>query len=174
MNSVESETANVVLQSLDNAEQRVLIPGGADARYVSTGHLVYMRTGTLMAVPFDVQSRQVTGAPVALIEGVMQGLNALSGADETGAGQFTVSASGTLLYATGGISPIRESSMVWVDRTGGAQPLAAVPAGQYMSPRLSPDGKKIAVQVRRGASRTTDVWVHDVVRGTPTRLRADS
>ena len=37
MNSVESETANVVLQSLDNAEQRVLIPGGADARYVSTG-----------------------------------------------------------------------------------------------------------------------------------------
>jgi Tol biopolymer transport system component len=134
---------------------------------------VYMRTGTLMAVPFDVQSRQVTGAPVALIEGVMQGLNALSGADETGAGQFTVSASGTLLYATGGIGPIRESSMVWVDRTGGAQPLAAVPAGQYMSPRLSPDGKKIAVQVRRGASRTTDVWVHDVVRGSPTRLTFD-
>ena len=173
MNSVESETANVVLQSLDNAEQRVLIPGGADARYVSTGHLVYMRTGTLMAVPFDVQSRQVTGAPVALIEGVMQGLNAISGADETGAGQFTVSASGTLLYAAGGIGPIRESSMVWVDRTGVAQPLAAVPAGQYMSPRLSPDGKRIAVQVRRGASRTTDVWVHDVVRGTPTRLTFD-
>ena len=173
MNSVESETANVVLQSLDNAEQRVLIPGGADARYVSTGHLVYMRIGTLMAVPFDVQSRQVTGAPVALIEGVMQGLNAISGADETGAGQFTVSASGTLLYAAGGIGPIRESSMVWVDRTGVAQPLAAVPAGQYMSPRLSPNGKRIAVQVRRGASRTTDVWVHDVVRGTPTRLTFD-
>jgi eukaryotic-like serine/threonine-protein kinase len=173
MNSVESETANIVLQSLDNADERVLIPGGADARYVSTGHLVYMRTGTLMAVPFDVQSRQVTGAPVALIDGVMQGLNAPSGADETGAGQFTVSPSGTLLYATGGIGPIRESSMVWVDRTGVAQPLAAVPAGQYMSPRLSPDGKKIAVQVRRGASRTTDVWVHDVVRGSPTRLTSD-
>ena len=47
------------------------------------GTLCYMMTGTLMAVPFDVQSRQVTGAPVALIEGVMQGLNALSGADET-------------------------------------------------------------------------------------------
>jgi dipeptidyl aminopeptidase/acylaminoacyl peptidase len=173
MNSVESETANVVLQSLDNAEQRVLIPGGADARYVSTGHLVYMMTGTLMAVPFDVQSPQVTGAPVALIEGVMQGLNALSGADETGAGQFSVSASGTLLYATGGIGPIRESSMVWVDRTGVAQPLTAAPAGQYMSPRLSPDGKKVAVQVRRGASRATDVWVHDVVRGSPTRLTFD-
>ncbi len=63
------ETANVVLQSLDTGERRVLIPGGADARYVSTGHLVYMKTGTLMAVPFDVRSRQVTGAPVALDRG---------------------------------------------------------------------------------------------------------
>ncbi len=54
----------------------------------------------------------------------------------------------------GGIGPIRESSMVWVDRTGVAQPLAAAPAGQYLSPRLSPDGKKVAVHVRRGASRS--------------------
>ena len=67
------DTANVVLHSLDTGERRVLIPGGADARYVSTGHLVYMKTGTLMAVPFDVRSQQVTGAPVALIEDVMQG-----------------------------------------------------------------------------------------------------
>ena len=51
---------------------------------------LYMRTGTFMAVPFDVRSRQVTGTPVTLVEGVMQGLNALSGAVETGAGQFTV------------------------------------------------------------------------------------
>ncbi len=101
VNSGDWETANVVLQSLDSGEQRVLIPGGADARYVSTGHLVYMKTGTLMAVPFDVRSRQVTGAPVALIEGVMQGVNAPNSADETGAGQFAVSASGTLLYAAG-------------------------------------------------------------------------
>ena len=63
--------------------------------------------------------------------------------------------------------------MVWVDRTGVAQPLTAAPAGQYMSPRLSPDGKKVAMQVRRGASRATDVWVHDVVRGSPTRLTFD-
>ena len=74
------DTANVVLLSLDNGERRVLIPGGADARYVSTGHLVFMKTGTLMAVPFDVRSRQVTGAPVTLVEGVMQGLNALNSA----------------------------------------------------------------------------------------------
>ena len=170
MNSTDWETANVVLHSLDTGEHRVLISGGADARYVSTGHLVYLKTGTLMAVPFDVRSRQVTGAPVALIEGVMQGVNAPNGVDETGAGQFTVSTSGTLLYVTGGIGPIRQSSFVWVDRKGASQPMTAAPAGPYLSPRLSPDGQKVAVHVRRGASRSTDVWVYDVLRGAPTRL----
>ena len=163
------EKANIVLHSLDTGERRVLIPGGADARYVGTGHLVYMRTGTLMAVPFDARSRQVTGASLALIEGVMQGVNAPNAGDETGAGQFAVSTSGTLLYIVGGIGPIRERSLVWADRSGSVQPLAA-PAGPYMSPRLSPDGRKVAVSSRRGASRTTDLWVYDVLRGAPTRL----
>jgi serine/threonine-protein kinase len=166
----EWERANVVLHSLDTGERRVLIPGGADARYVGTGHLVYMRSGTLMAVPFDARSRQVTGAPLALIEGVMQGVNAPNAGDETGAGQFAVSTSGTLLYLAGGIGPIRERSMVWVDRSGAVLPLATTPAGPYMSPRLSPDGQKVAVSSRRGATRTTDLWVYDVLRGAPTRL----
>ena len=60
------------MHSLDSGDQRVIVSGGADARYVSTGHLVYMKTGTLMAVPFDIESLQVTGTPMALIKGVMQ------------------------------------------------------------------------------------------------------
>ena len=60
------DTANVVPLSLDSGERRVLIPGGADARYVNTGHIVFMKTGTLMAVAFDVRSRQFTGTPVTL------------------------------------------------------------------------------------------------------------
>lgn len=164
------EKANVVLRSLDTGEQRVLIPGGADARYVNTGHLVYMKTGTLLAVPFDVRSRQVTGAPVALIEGVMQSVNTPNTDDETGAGQFAVSTSGTLLYVVGGISPVWERSLVWVDRTGAAKPVAAASAAPYSNPRLSPDGQKIAVATRRAAGENSDVWVYDVLRGAPTRL----
>jgi serine/threonine-protein kinase len=167
------ETANVVLQSLDTGERRVLVPGGADARYISTGHLVYMKTGTLMAVAFDPQSRQVTGAHVALIDDVMQAMNARNGVDETGAGQFAVSTSGTLLYVVGGIGPIRNGSLVWVGRTGAAQPLAAPPAGYFGAPRLSPDGQKVAVHARRGASRASDIWVYDALPGTPRRLTFD-
>ena len=159
------DTANVVLRVLDSGEQRVLVQGAADARYVGTGHIAYMKSGTLMAVPFDVRSLQVTGAPVVLIEGVMQAVNAPNTIDETGAGQFAVSSSGTLIYATGGTSRSLEGSWVWVDRTGAAQPVEAIPAGPYLFPRLSPDGQKVAVR-----AGTPDVWVYDVLRGAPTRL----
>ena len=169
------DAARIVVQPTDagvpaDAPRRDLITGGADARYIPSGHLVYMKSGTLMAVPFDVGSQQLTGAPVALIENVMQAVNAPNFGDETGAGQFAVSASGTLLYALGGIGPIRQSSLVWVDRTGALTPLAAVPPAPQFQPRLSPDGRRLAINIRRGASRVTDVWVFDVGRGAPTRL----
>jgi serine/threonine-protein kinase len=164
------DTANIVVQPLDGGERRVLIQGASDARYVNTGHLVYMKSGTLTAAPFDVRSRRLTGPAVPLIENVMHGVNAGNGGDETGAGQFAVSASGTLLYVAGGIGPTRKDTMEWVDRKGNAQPLADVPAGPYLGPRLSPDGRKIVVNVRHPTNRLTDVWIYDVLRGAPTRL----
>lgn len=98
------DTAKIVMLALDagtpaGAPRRDLITGGADARYVDSGHLVYMKSGTLMGVPFDAASRQLTGAPVPLIENVMHAVNAPNFADETGAGRFAVSRSGTLLRA---------------------------------------------------------------------------
>ena len=170
--SSQWEKANVVLHSFDGGDERVILSGAADARYVETGHLVYMKTGTLMAVPFKLQSQQVTGSPVALIEGVMQAVNAPNLGDETGAGQFAVSAVGTLVYAIGGIGPVVQRSLVWVDRTGRVQPVAAS-AGAFLNPRLSPDGRRIAVTVRRGATRASDVWVYDAERGAPTRVTFD-
>jgi serine/threonine-protein kinase len=164
------DTANIVLRSLETGQQRVLIQGGTDARYVNTGHLVYMKLGTLMAVPFDLASLQVTGPPVALIEGVMHGVNAPNGNDETGAGQFAISAAGTMVYILGGVGKFLESSFVWVDRKGASEPLASTPIRPYLFGRLSPGGDKIAVGIRSGIGRGTDLWVYDVVRGAPTRL----
>jgi len=100
----------------------------------------------------------------------MQSLNTPNGADETAAGQFAVSTSGTLVYASGGISPNRESTLVWVDRKGAAQPLPASPTGSFVELRLSPDGQKIAISVRGQGTRNSDIWVYDVQRGSPTRL----
>ena len=164
------DKASIVLHPLGGGEQRVLIPGGVDARYVSTGHLVYMKSGTLMAVPFDAGSQQVTGAPIALIEGVMQSVNTPNTDDETGAGQFVVSNSGTLLYATGGISPVLTGKLVWVDRKGAVTPLANALEGSYSNARISPDGQKIAVAAKGAVGENRELWVYDVARGAPTRL----
>jgi dipeptidyl aminopeptidase/acylaminoacyl peptidase len=167
------ETANVVLRSLGTGQQRVLIQGGTDARYVNTGHILYMKLGTLMAVPFDLASQQITGPSVALIENVMHAINAPNGNDETAAGQFALSSAGTMAYLVGGPGKFLESSFVWVDRKGVAEPLSTAPVRPYLFPRLSPTGDKIVVGIRTGVGRGTDLWVFDVNRGTPTRLTFD-
>ena len=80
-----------------------------------------------------------------------------------------MSASGTLVYAVGGVAPIREESFVWVDRKGTTQPLTGAAPGAYLGPRLSPDGQKLAASLR-GEGRGPDIWVFDILRGAPTRL----
>ena len=95
--SYDWDTATAVLHSLKTGKRSVLIEGAADARYVRSGHLVYMKTGTLMAVPFDLGTLKVTGDPVPLVKDVMQAVNMVNTSLETGAGQFVISESGTLL-----------------------------------------------------------------------------
>ena len=100
------DDTQVVVRSLETGQQTVLIEGGADGRYVPTGHLVYVRLGTLMAAPFDPDRLAVTGGATGLVDNVMQAANRnLSDMANTLAGQFTVSDTGALVYVTGGALP---------------------------------------------------------------------
>ena len=159
------DDTEIVAQVLATGERKVLVHGGADARYLPSGHLLYLRKSTLMAVPFDVQRLTVTGGAVALIADVMQSVNTPSETFEGGAGQFSVSANGSLLYAAGGIFPDPERSLAWVARNGSAEPLPLA-ARPYLSPRLSPDGQRVLVWTQGDRN----VWVHDLSRGVTTRL----
>ena len=154
------EDTEIVAQSLATGKRTVLIRGGADARYLRSGHLLYLRRGTLMAVPFDLVRLEVTGGAVALIADVMQSANTPSESSESGAGQFSVSDSGSLLYLPGGMFPDAERSLAWVDRAGKVQPLA-LPARAYLSPRISPDGLRVVLWTQGDRN----VWVHDLARG---------
>ena len=167
---------NIVTMTLATGEQRTLVEGGSDARYVDAGgarHLVYMKSGTLMAVPFDVRTAQVTGPSVALVEGIMHGVNAGNASDETQVGQFAIASSGTMFYVLGGIGPNREETLTWVDRTGAAKPLVDAPGRSFLNPHLSPDGRKIVTAIRRDGSRDTDIWLYDVSNGSSLRLTLD-
>jgi len=161
------ENASIAVASLKTGEQRVLVEGGACARYVptgqhqrGTGHLVYWRAGSLFAVPFDLRALQVTGSLVPVVEGV-QGVTALGFAD------YAFSETGTLVYAPGGSEGLART-MAWVDRQAKAEPLPAPPRDYYMV-RLSPDGQRIAVAIGSGPE-TSDIWVCDLARGALPRL----
>ena len=153
------------MQVLASGERKVLVHGGADGRYLPSGHLLYLRKGALTAVPFDLHDLAATGGAVALIPDVMQSVNTPNEASEGGAGQFSVSSTGSLLYAPGGIFPDPERSLAWVDRNGSAEPLP-LPSRPYVSPRLSPDGQRFLVWTQGDRN----VLVHDLSRGVTSRL----
>jgi serine/threonine-protein kinase len=150
--------AQVAVQSVGTGERRNLIQGGTQPRYAPSGHLIYAQGGSLIAVPFDLQRLQVTGTAVPVVEGVLQSTT-------SGAAQYGFSATGSLVYASGGLQA-SQRRLVWVDRKGAEQPVAA-PAHAYLAPRLSPDGRRVAVGITESQSH---IWLYDVSRDSLTRL----
>lgn len=122
-----------------------------------------------MAVPFDLGRLEVTGQPVPVIANSMQALNYPNAAWNTAAGQFSISDSGWLVYADGGIFPDNKNSLVWVDRQGRTEEIAAFKA-PFSAPRLSPNGEQIAYMT---LGREKQVWVYDINRGTARRLTGE-
>jgi len=155
----------LALLRLDTGEWDILLEDAADARYIPTGHLVFLRQGTLMAVRFDPAKLEAIGQPVELVENVMQALR-LTAVNHTGAGQLGISDTGSLIYAPGGVPPLPSNSLVWVDQRGIEQ-LAAALQFPFGAPRLSPDGQRVAYTVE------SQVYVYDLGRGTNSRLTDD-
>ena len=152
------DNARIGALLLETGETRTLLEGGTDARYAPTGHLVYMRSGSLFAVPFDLKRLAVTGPPILVQDGV-----SFYGA--AGFGIYDISAAGSLVYMPA--DPKRlETELVWVDRKGVATPLTDVKR-PYVDPRLSPDGRRLAVSAGYPDS---DIWVLDLTRGSWDRL----
>jgi eukaryotic-like serine/threonine-protein kinase len=151
-------TAKVAVQSVETGKRRDLIQGGMQPRYASSGHLVYAQGNTLMVAPFDPQRLEVKGAAVPAVEGVLQ--SAVGGPI-----QYSFSDTGTLVYVAGGSQPGRNNP-VWVTRNGTEQPLA-IAAHSYAYPRVSPDGRRVAISITDPES---DIWLYDFARETLTRF----
>jgi serine/threonine-protein kinase len=154
-----SEDAEIVVYSMASGQRKTVQRGGFHARYLPSGHIVYMREGTLFAVPFDLQRLEVTGPPAPILEGVVSNLGA-------GSAQFSFSETGNLVYVAGS-GEGQKVSIYWMDREGKFTPLRETP-GDYRNPAFSPDGKRLALDIIDGNRR--DIWVYEWERDTLTRL----
>jgi eukaryotic-like serine/threonine-protein kinase len=143
---------------------RNLIAEGTDARYVPTGHLLYAsRAGVLMAVAFDVGSLELTGDPVAVVDGLS--VNLFSGG-------FSVSQEGTLVYRLGGTSEVLDRSkdrLALGSLSDGQVEITSLPARNWRRPRYSPSGRYVTYSTTVGAGR--QIFVQDMeVQTAPTQL----
>jgi len=153
--------AQVSVQPIGTGERRSLVQGATQPRYAPSGQLVFVQGGNLMAVPFNIERLEVTGAALPVLEGVME-------SPSSGAAQYDISATGSLVYVPGG-DQSNQSTLVWVSRSGAEQPLAA-PAHNYRYARLSPDGRQAAVTI---SEQEAQVWLYNLSRDTLTRLTFD-
>ena len=161
--------AHIVVRSSDTGDVQTLIEDGTDARYIPTGHLLYMKSGTLVAAPFSAERGKTTGPSVTVINDVMHAVNSGSSEFNQGTGQFAVSAAGTLVYLRGGVAPSRSIQPTWVDQRGTETPVDE-PPGSLNNPRLSPDGRYLAFARTRPDSVKRDIWVRDLSRSVSSRL----
>jgi Tol biopolymer transport system component len=140
--------------------ERKLLVRGTQARYVASGHLLSSVDGVLQAVPFDLGTRTMRGTPIP----VLQQLRMVGGVLPV----MDVAANGTLVYAPGSAM---SRIPVWVDRDGRETVLNGPPS-MYQTPRLSPDGRRLAY-FDITSSGEYDVWILDLERGTADRLTTD-
>jgi serine/threonine-protein kinase len=158
------DKAHIVVQPLAGGARKTIIEGGSDARYLPTGHLLYAYQGILFAVPFDLGRLETKGDAVPVVEGV---LRATIPDVNSGAAHFDVSNAGLLIYAAGSES-IAGRSLAFIDGRGGIERLN-LPPGLYETPRVSPDGKRIAYSNTMGSDRS--IYIYDLSSSaSPRRL----
>jgi len=127
--------------------------------YIPTGHIVYHQGNSLLALPFDAERLTVTGSAFPVLTEIRTRIaSQVRG--------FGVSNGGSLVYIPLLAGREERSTLAWVDRRGAVTPIAEIPMSLDI-PRVSPDDTRIAF--RRPAANC-DVWIHDIARGTTTRL----
>ena len=170
-----ADNAQVTILDLKTGQRKMLVRGGGQAEYMSTstdsrlasfggsaqgGYLIYAAAGTLRAIRFDPVRFEVLGDPVTVVPDLLT--------KASGGANYAVSRPGTLVYmpaAAAETTPIR--SLVWVDRKGHEEPIAAPPRA-YGPPRLSPDGTRVATSIVDQGN--TEVWIWDLAREMLRRL----
>jgi serine/threonine-protein kinase len=156
--STPFERSRIEAVEFGSGRRSVIVEGAIFARYVESGHLLYARDGAIFAVPFDAAKLRVLGAAVPVVDD-------LAWTPTDGTAGFEVSSNGTLAYLKGSEWRV-DRRVVWVDRHGNERP-ALAEAGPWAEPRLSPDGRWIALT---RLLPSWQIWLVDRTRQVQTQL----
>ncbi len=154
--SVQQDNAQIEALSFKTGEVKILVRGGYYGRYVPGGYLLYLHQGQLFGVEFDPDRLELHGTPTPLMQDVAAN-------SSSGGGEFDFSQTGTFVYVAGK-TMAQTAQVAWLDSSGKLQPLVS-DLGLYATPRLSPDGRKLAFD-----SEGPDIYIRDLQGGTTSRL----
>jgi serine/threonine-protein kinase len=150
----------IAVVDVTSGQHRALVDG-VWGGYATSGHLVWVtRNGILMAQPFDQDSFELSGRAVPLAENLLIPI-------QFGGANVAISHEGDLAYISGE-SRTEETSLVWVDRTGGVTELDPDWSRPFRSLSVSPDGSQVAVTIPEGDS--DQIWVRTTEGGPPRKL----
>ena len=154
--------STVMVQPLPSGQPTLVQRGAYFGRYVLSGHILYVQNDGLHAVPFDARRLQVSG-PAGLT------LDAIESDSTRGSAQLAVADVGTMVYVRG-TNKFGARPMAWLDRAGTLASLRAIPA-DWNNAAFSPDGKRVAMDLRSGGN--TDVYVYDLELDTLTPVTTE-
>ena len=162
--SSQPEHTAIYVGSLDSNDVKRVMTAQTNAFYSPPGYLLFVRDGTLFAQPFDADERLLSGTAHLVAEG-------LSYTATSASARFGISANGRVLtFVEGSTANLQ---LGWFDRKG--ELLGRVgPPGEYIQPRISPDGKRIAVSQPDPRTGNRDLWLMEVSQGIPSRFTLDA
>ena len=150
---------------LDESDKaKVIIDQTADARYLESGHIAFLKEQLLQIVQFDPRSNSIVGKSSVLISDQVHHprFNIVYGV-----GQFALSSQGILVYSKARKIQSQEKRLVWIDLAGNIEIISKEPE-LLLSPRISGDGQQIVVDLISGES--FDIVIYNPILGTATNF----
>jgi serine/threonine protein kinase/Tol biopolymer transport system component len=151
----------IYVGALDSDEKRPIVGASSNVAYADPGYLLYWRDGALVAQRFDPRSYAVSGEPRTISDEVQY-------FPQTDLAVFDVAGKATLAVQTG--KGAARSQLLWFDRSGKQVASVIAPPGEFSNPRLSPDGRRMAIDQTDSDGRHQNIWIHELANNSLTRL----
>ncbi len=143
---------------------KIVEEDGGNAVYSPTGHLVFSRGSTIMAMPFDLKTATPRGPAVAVWSGVSTIFTVVPA-------YFEISGDGALVYRPGQTGGIRR--MAYIGSSGRVEPWDGEPRGVDTGPEPSPEGRRFACSIANGRG-IDEIFVSDLDRPGYRRVSDDA